>query len=85
MASVMDEFGINENQLATLLSLLLSSEQRLHECRIPVFDSAIIRSNAWSDLIMRLIVNLPYKSKYWQGTKFGELTNYHVITKFKSR
>ena len=27
---------------------------------------------------------IPYKSKYWRGTKFGELANGHVITKFKS-
>ena len=32
----MDEFGFNENQLATLLSLLLSSEHLLHERRTPI-------------------------------------------------
>ena len=35
MASMTDELGFNENQLATLLSLL-------HECCLLVFDSAII-------------------------------------------
>ena len=28
---------------------------------------------------------IPYKKKYWQGTKFGGLANYHAIAKFKSR
>ena len=42
VASVTDELGLNENQLATLLSLLLSSEQLLYECCLPVFDSVII-------------------------------------------
>ena len=36
VASVMDELGFNENQLA------LSSEQLLHECHIPVFDLATL-------------------------------------------
>jgi len=27
---------------------------------------------------------IPYKNKYWQGTKFGELANRHAIAKFKS-
>ena len=39
VASVTDEL---ENQLPTLLLLLLSSEQLLHEYRLPVFDSAIL-------------------------------------------
>ena len=46
MCPVLTQRGIcdvfNENQLATLLSLLLSSEQLLHERCLPVFDSAII-------------------------------------------
>jgi len=29
-------------------------------------------------------IQIPYKNKYWQGTKFGDLANCHVITKFKS-
>jgi len=28
---------------------------------------------------------IPYKNKYWRGTKFGKLANRHTITKFKSR
>jgi len=28
---------------------------------------------------------IPYKNKYWRGTKFGELVNRHAIAKFKSR
>jgi len=28
---------------------------------------------------------IPYKNKYWRGTKFGELANRHAIAKFKSR
>jgi len=27
---------------------------------------------------------IPYKNKYWQGTKFGESANCHTIAKFKS-
>jgi len=27
---------------------------------------------------------IPYKNKYWRGTKFGELENRHAIIKFKS-
>jgi len=32
-----------------------------------------------------LLQGIPYKNKYWRGTKFGELTNHHTITKFQSR
>jgi len=28
---------------------------------------------------------IPYKNKYWRGTKSGELANRHAIAKFKSR
>jgi len=28
---------------------------------------------------------IPYKNKYWQGTKFGESANHHAMAKFKSR
>jgi len=30
-------------------------------------------------------LGMPYKNKYWRGTKFGELANRHAIAKFKSR
>jgi len=29
------------------------------------------------------IVLIPYKNKYWRGTKFDELVNRHTIAKFK--
>jgi len=29
-------------------------------------------------------IDIPYKNKYWRGTKFGELANCHAIAKFKS-
>ena len=32
-----------------------------------------------------IIIKIPYKNKYWRGTKFGELANYYAIAKFKSR
>jgi len=31
------------------------------------------------------VLYIPYKNKYWQGTKFGKLANRHGIAKFKSR
>ena len=34
---------------------------------------------------MTSVRSILYKNKYWQGTKFGKLVNYHEITKFKSR
>jgi len=33
---------------------------------------------------MHTVNGTPYKNKYWQGTKFGELVNRHAIAKFKS-
>jgi len=27
---------------------------------------------------------IPYKNKYWRGTKFGKLVNHQTIAKFKS-
>jgi len=32
-----------------------------------------------------VLTNIPYKNKYWRGTKFGESANGHAIAKFKSR
>jgi len=29
--------------------------------------------------------DIPYKNKYWRGTKFSELANHHTTAKFKSR
>jgi len=32
----------------------------------------------------KLIDKIPYKNKYWQEIKIGELANRHTIAKFKS-
>jgi len=47
-------------------------------------------SNAFNTLMINFCNKsppklLPYKNKYWRGTKFGELANRHPIAKFKSR
>jgi len=33
---------------------------------------------------MHITNDIPYKNKYWLGTKFGDLVNHHAIAKFKS-
>ena len=35
--------------------------------------------------VLIITLNIPYKNKYWRGTKFGESADYHAIAKFKSR
>ena len=30
-------------------------------------------------------MDIPYKKKYWRGSKFGELAKYHATAKSKSR
>jgi len=36
-------------------------------------------------LLVAIAMHIPYKIKYWRGTKFGKLANRHAIAKFKSR
>jgi len=36
-----------------------------------------------SAMATHILKYIPYKNKYWLGTKFGELANRHTITKFK--
>jgi len=34
-------------------------------------------------LILAGDIEVPYKNKYWRGTKFGEFADCHAIAKFK--
>ena len=59
--------------------LLIHKVMTEHLCLI-----MIISPSVWADQRSRQGDIIPYKNKYWWGTKFGKLANHHTITKFKS-
>ena len=44
-----------------------------------------IHTHEYAHIMCVCVLYIPYKKKYWQGSKFGEMANYHATAKFKSR
>jgi len=46
-------------------------------------DSCVFMLQLVHKRLEPILIKIPYKNKYWQGTNFGELANRHTIAKFK--